>query len=133
MGCFPFGQKSQNFGLAVNGKCFLGLFHWLIPGKSGKSKKVDEFSQLERSERNFMSNFYLSDTLYQFQLLPIRQPSWCPVRQRAWRRTWVYDQMKQLFTQWKIHFCPHQNFRMFYLNDKYPRSLNTSKRRHRKA
>ena len=35
------------------------------------------------------------------------------------------DQMEQLFTYRKIHFCSHWNFRIFYLNGKRPLSLLT--------
>ena len=31
-----------------------------------------------------------------------------------------YDQIEQLFTYRKIHFCFHRNFRIFYLNGKRP-------------
>ena len=48
-------------------------------GKSGKSKKVSPFSRLELSEWNFMFHLRISRTLYQFQLLPTQQPSWCPI------------------------------------------------------
>ena len=79
-GAFHLVKISGNFGSAKNGKRFVGSFHWKpIPGKSGKSKKVGPFSQLERSERNFVFHLHVSRTLYQFKLLPTRQPSWCPV------------------------------------------------------
>ena len=101
-----------NFGSAVNGESFVALSPWKIPGKSGKSEKVGPFSRLERSERNFM---------FHFQLLPTRQPSWCPIGQRARHRSGVYDQTEQLFTYRKIHFCSlHRNFRIFSLNGKHP-------------
>ena len=32
----------------------------------------------------------------------------------------VYDQMEQLFTNRKFHFCYHRNFRGFFLNGKRP-------------
>ena len=34
----------------------------------------------------------------------------------------VYDQMEQLFTNRKFHFCSHRNFRVFFLNGKRPLS-----------
>ena len=33
----------------------------------------------------------------------------------------VYDQMEQLFTNRKFHFCYHRNFRGFFVNGKRPR------------
>ena len=95
-------------GSAVNGTRFVGSSHWKIPRKSGKSKKVDPFSRLEF--RNGMScSIYVSRSLYQ-----------CQVHRRAPRRTGVYDQMEQLFTDRKFHFCSHRNFRFFFLNGKRP-------------
>ena len=38
-------------------------------------------------------------------------------------RSGVYDQMEQLFTNQKFHFCYHRNFRVFFLNGKRPQSL----------
>ena len=35
-------------------------------------------------------------------------------------RTGIYDQMEQLFTNRKFHFCSHRNFRVFFLNGKRP-------------
>ena len=88
-------------GSAVNGTRFVCSSHWKIPRKSGKSKKVVPFSRLEFP--NGMScSIYVSRSLYQFQ-----------VHGRAPRRTGVYDQMEQLFTNRKFHFCSHQNFRVF--------------------
>ena len=88
-------------GSAVNGTRFVGSSHWKIPRKSAKSKKVGPFSRLEFP--NGMScSIYLSRSLYQFQ-----------VHGRASRRTGVYDQMEQLFTNRKFHFRYHRNFRFF--------------------
>ena len=95
-------------GSAVNGTRFVGSSHWKIPRKSGKSKKVGPFSRLEFP--NGMScSIYVSRSLYQFQ-----------VHGRAPPRTGVYDQMEQLFTNRKFHFCYHRNFRVFFLNRKRP-------------
>ena len=95
-------------GSAVNGTRFVGSSHWKIPRKSGKSKKVDPFSRLEF--RNGMScSIYVSRSLYQFQ-----------VHRRAQRRTGVYDQMEQLITNRKFHFCSHRNFRFFFPKWKAP-------------
>ena len=54
-------------------------------------------------------SIYVSRSLNQFQ-----------VHGRAPRRTGVYDQMEQLFTNRKFHFFSHQNFRVFFLNGKHP-------------
>ena len=93
-------------GSAVNGTRFVSSSHWKIPRKSGKSKKVVPFPRLEFP--NGMScSIYVPPSLYQFQ-----------VHRRAPRRNGVYDQMEQLFTNRKFHFCPHRNFRFFCLNGK---------------
>ena len=57
-------------------------------------------------------SIYVSRSLYQFQ-----------VHGRAPPRTGVYDQMEQLFTNRKFHFCYHRNFRDFFLNGKRPCNL----------
>ena len=46
----------------------------------------------------------------------------CTSSRHGWapRRTGVYDQMEQLFTNRKFHFCSHRNFRGFFLNGKRP-------------
>ena len=76
--------------------------------KSGKSKKVVPFSRLEFP--NGMScSIYVSRSLYQFQ-----------VHGRAPPRTGAYDQMEQLFTNRKFHFCYNRNFRGFFVNGKRP-------------
>ena len=108
MGRFPFSQNFGISGSAVNGTRFVGSSHWKISRKSGKSKKVVPFSRLEFP--NGMScSIYVSRSLYQFQ-----------VQGRAPPRTAVYDQMEQLFTNRKFHFCYHRNFRVFFLNGKRP-------------
>ena len=110
MGAFHLVKISGISGSAVNGTRFVGSSHWKIPRKSGKSKKVVPFSRLEFP--NGMScSIYVSRNLYQFQ-----------VHGRAPPRTGVYDQMKQLFTNRKFHFCYHRNFRVFFLNGKRPMS-----------
>ena len=108
MGAFHLVKISGISGSAVNGTCFVGSSHWKIPRKSGKSWKVIPFSRLEFP--NGMScSIYVSRSLYQFQ-----------VHGRAPPRTRVYDQMEQLFTNRKFHFCYHRNFRVFFLNGKRP-------------
>ena len=39
---------------------------------------------------------------------------------RAPRRTGAYDQIEQLSTHRKFHFCSHRNFPFFFLNGKRP-------------
>ena len=90
LGAFHLVKISGIFGSAVNGTRFVGSSHWKIPRKSGKSKKVGLFLRLEFP--NGMScSTYVSRSLYQFQ-----------VYGRAPRRTGVYDQMEQLFTNQKL-------------------------------
>ena len=107
-GRFPFSQNFRISGSAVNRTRFVGSSHWKIPRKSGKSKKVGPFSRLEFP--NGMScSISVSRSLYQFQ-----------VHRRAPRRTGVYDQMEQRFTNRKFHFCSHRNFPVFFPNGKRP-------------
>ena len=114
-GAFHLVKISGISGSAVNGTRFVGSSHWKIPRKSGKSKKVGPFSRLEFP--NGMScSISLSRSLYQFQ-----------VHRRAPRRTGVYDQMEQLFTNRKFHFFSHRNFRVFSLNGKRPYFLVSSR------
>ena len=108
LGAFHLVKISRISGSAVNGTRLVGSSHWKIPRESGKSKKVGPFSRLEFP--NGMScSIYVSRSLYQFQ-----------VHGRAPRRTGVYDQMEQLFTNRKFHFFSHRNFRVFFLNGKHP-------------
>ena len=110
MGAFHLLKISGISGSAVNGTRFVGSSHWKIPRKSGKAKKVVPVSQLE-FPNGISCSIYVSRSLYQFQ-----------VHGRAPPRTGVYDQMEQLFTNWKFHFCYHRNFRVFFLNEKRPMS-----------
>ena len=112
MGASHLVKISGIFGSAVNGTRFVGSSHGKIPRKMGKSKKVGPFSRLEFP--NGMScSISVSRSLYQFQ-----------VHRRAPRRTGVYNQMEQLFTNRKFHFCSRRNFRVFFLNGKRPMSLS---------
>ena len=85
------------------------------------------FSRLE-----FVFHLHVSRSLYQFQ---VHGKKIC----RAPRRTGVYDQMEQLFTNRKFHFCSHRNFRFLFLNGKRlrgnglspPQTQSTSKGRER--
>ena len=108
MGAFHLLKISGISGSAVNGTRFVGSSHWKIPRKSGKSKKVVPFSLLE-FPNGISCSIYVSRSFYQFQ-----------VHGRAPPRTEVYDQMEQLFTNRKFHFCYHRNFRVFFLNGKRP-------------
>ena len=80
-----------------------------FPGKVENLKRWSRFPRLEFP--NGMScSIYVSRSLYQFQ-----------VHRRAPRRTGApYDQMEELFTNRKFHFCSHRNFRVFFLNGKRP-------------
>ena len=93
MGAFHLVKISGISGSAVNGTRFVGSSHWKIPRKSGKSEKVGPFSRLE-FPNGISRSIYVSSSLYQFQ-----------VHGRVQRRTEVYDQMEQLFTNRKFHFC----------------------------
>ena len=107
-GAFYLVKISGIPGSALNGTPFVDSSHWKSPRKSGKSKKVVPFSRLEFP--NGMScSIYVSLSWCQFQ-----------VHGRAPPRTRVYDQMEQLFTNRKFHFCYHRNFRVFFLNGKRP-------------
>ena len=108
MGAFPLVKISGISGSAVNGTRCVGSSHWKIPRKSGKSKKVVPFSRLEFLN-GISCSIYVSRSLYQFQ-----------AHGRAPPCTGVYDQMEQLFTNRKFHFCYHRNFRVFFLNGKRP-------------
>ena len=48
---FHLVKNSGISGSAVNGTRFVGSSHWKIPRKSGKSKKVGPFSQLQFANR----------------------------------------------------------------------------------
>ena len=107
-GAFHLVKISGISGSAVKGTRFVGSSHWNIPRNSGKSKKVGPFSRLEFP--NGMScSIYVSCSLYQFQ-----------VHGRTPRRAALYDQMEQLFTNRKFHFCSNRNFRLFFLYGKRP-------------
>ena len=114
MGAFHLVKISGISGAAVNGTRFVGSSHWNIPRNSGKSKKVGPFSRLEFP--NGMScSIHVSRSLYQFQ-----------VHGRAPQRTGVYDQMEQLFTNRRFHFCSHRNFRFFFLKERAPCHVTSS-------
>ena len=51
MGTFHVVNISGISSWAVTGTCFVGSSHWKIPRKSGKSKKVGPFSQLQFANR----------------------------------------------------------------------------------
>ena len=108
LGAFHLLKISGISGSAVNGTRFVGSSHWKIPRKSGKSKKVVPFSRLE-FPNGISCSIYVSRSLYQFQ-----------VHGRALRRTGVYDQMEQLFTNRKFHFATTEICGVFFLNGKRP-------------
>ena len=108
LGAYHLVKNSGISGSAVNGTRLVGSSHWKIPRKSRKSKKVGPFSRLE-FPNGISCSIYVSRSLYQFQ-----------VHGRAPPRTGVYDQMEQLFTSRKFHFCSHRNFRVFFLKGKRP-------------
>ena len=83
---------------------------FFLNGKRPKKVGPRPFSRLE-----FVFHLHVSRSLYQFQ---VHGKKIC----RAPRRTGVYDQMEQLFTNRKFHFCYHRNFRVFFVNGKRPRS-----------
>ena len=56
-----------------------------------------------------------------FTFLVVCTSSRSTVGHRAtYRGTGAYDQMEQLFTNRKFHFCYHRNFRVFFVNGKRP-------------
>ena len=88
------------FSVSLSGGVTRGAFHLAkISGISGSAV----------NGTRFVGSIYVSRSLYQFQ-----------VHGRAPSRTGVYDQMEQLFTTRKFHFCYHRNFRVFFLNGKRP-------------
>ena len=108
LGRFPFSQNFRNFRFGRKRNTFRRFVPLENSQKKWKIKKVGPFSRLEFA--NGMScSIYVSRSLYQFQ-----------VHGRAPRRTGVYDQMEQLFTDRKFHFYSHRDFRVFFLNGKRP-------------
>ena len=87
LGAFHLVKISGIFGSAVNGTRFVGSFHWKIPRKSGKSKRVGPFSRLE-FPNGMLCSISVSRSLYQFQ-----------VHRRAPRRTGVYEPNGTTFYQ----------------------------------
>ena len=112
LGTFHVVKIFRNLGSVENGKRFVGSSPWKIPGKSGKSKKVGLFSWAELSNRISCSiyTFLILYTSFN-KLFPTRQPSCCLAGWPAWCRSGGNDQMEQLFTYRKIHFCLYWNFR----------------------
>ena len=99
LGRFPFSQNFRNFLFGGKWNTFRRFFPLEIPRKSGKSKKMGPFSRTEF--RVPFSRFW--------KFVPV-PGGHC----RAPARTGVYDQMEQLFTNRKFHFCSHRNFRFFF-------------------
>ena len=95
-------------GPALNGTRFVGSSHRKIPRKSGKCKKGGPVFPVGISEWNFVFlHLHVSRSLYQSQ---VHGKKIC----RAPRRTGVYDQMEQLFTNRKFHFCSHEISSFFF-------------------
>ena len=109
-GRFPFRQNFPNFGFGGKWNTFRSSVRPLENSqKKWKIWKDGPVFPVGISERNFVFCLHVSRSLYQFQVHGLVQP-----------RTGVYDQMEQLFTNRKFHFCSHRNFRVFFLNGKRP-------------
>ena len=111
LGAFHLDKISGISGSAENGTRFVRRFvHWKIPRKSGKFKKMGLFSRL-----GFPNG--TSCSVCTFLVV-------CTSSTRSTvgysHVPGVYDQMEQLFTNGKFHFCSHRNFRVFFLNGKRP-------------
>ena len=110
LGAFHLDKISRISGSAENGTRFVRRFvHWKIPRKRGKFKKMGLFSRLgfpngtSFSVCTFLVVYTSSRSTVGYSHVP-----------------GVYDQMEQLFTNRKFHFCSHRNFRVFFLNGKRP-------------
>ena len=105
-GRFPFSQNFRNF--RFGGKWH--TFRRFVPLEySQKQWKIQKGGPVFPVGIGMSCSIYVSRSLYQFQ-----------VHGRTPRRAGVYDQMEQLFTNRKFHFCSHRNFRLFFLNGKRP-------------
>ena len=97
--------------------------HWKIPGKSGKSKKVDPFSRLELSERNFV--FHLECTRFSY-FIPV---SVVTNSEAVLVSHWVtgsapFRGLRSNGTTFYLSenpFFPSEIFGFYYLNGKRPR------------
>ena len=89
--------------LLLGAKCFLGerFTKWNM------TNQISQYVHKRFFYRIFRSQFWSTQKLEK-SLSEHRRP----------RR---YDQMEQLFTNRKFHFCYHRNFRVFFVNGKRPR------------
>ena len=110
-GRFLFSQNFRNF--RFGGK--RNTFRQFSPLEYSKKKKenLKRWACLSRLEfpNGVSYSIYVSRSLHQFQ-----------VHRRAPRRTGVYDQMEQPFTNRKFHFCCHRNFRVFFRKWQAPKA-----------
>ena len=115
-GRFPFSQNFRNF--RFGGKW--NTFHWKIPRKSGKSKKVVPFSRLEFP--NGMScSIDVSCSLYQFQVHG-RAPGHVSGFTTKWNNflpignsTFATTEISVFFRKWK---APSETCEIFFANCK---------------
>ena len=105
MGAFHLVKISGISGSAVNGTRFVGSSHWKIPRKSGKSKKVGPFSQLEFP--NGISCF-----IYTFLVICTSSRSTVGHRDVTGLTT-KWNNPGTTFYQSEIPRCSHRNFRFF--------------------
>ena len=111
LGAFHLDKISGISGSAVNGTRFVRRFvHWKIPRKSGKFKKMGLFSRLR----------FPNGTSFSVCTFLVVCTSSTRSTVGYSHVPGVYDQMEQLFTNRKFHFCSHRNFRGFFLNGKRP-------------
>ena len=105
-GRFPFSQNFRNF--RFGGKWH--TFRRFVPLEySQKQWKIQKGGPVFPVGIGMSCSIYVSRSLYQFQ-----------VHGRTPRRAALYDQMEQLFTNRKFHFCSNRNFRLFFLYGKRP-------------
>ena len=90
---------------------FVGLQAHRKGGKSARASPTPHHTLNEERSARFTAQ-HLSALF-----VPVRIPG---PRSGTRPRTGVYDQMEQLFTDRKFHFCYHRNFRVFFVNGKRP-------------
>ena len=105
LGAFHLDKISGISGSAVNGARFVRRFvHWKIPRKSGKFKKIGLFSRLGFPNG---TSFSVCTFLVVCTSSTMSTVGYSHV-------PGVNDQLEQLFTNRKFHFCSHRNFRFFF-------------------
>ena len=82
-------------------------------------KFPEKVENLKRWSR-FLGWNFRTECRVPFTLLVVCTSSRSTVGHPATYRGW--DQMEQLFTNRKFHFCYHRNFQVFFLNGKRPRA-----------